>query len=99
MNATTIQELMIFHCTSKFDTEENETVYVKEFLSHNDIEVEKEAKEDDPDELGIKQIVILKRGMTKEEEKKGRKKEKMMKLSLLSLCCLHLKETLRYVHQ
>ncbi|ODM16272.1 hypothetical protein SI65_08271 [Aspergillus cristatus] len=41
-------------CTSKFDSKD-ETVYVEEFLSHNEIGVEKEAKEDDPDELGIKQ--------------------------------------------
>lgn len=70
LNATTIQELMMFHCTSKFDTEEDETVYIKEFLSHNEIEVEKEAKADDPDELGIEQI-----SDTEEGDNQGRGEE------------------------
>lgn len=52
----TIQELMMFRCNSKFDTEEAETAYIKEFLPHNEIEVEKETKEDDPDDLGAIQI-------------------------------------------
>lgn len=59
------------HCTSKFDTEEDETVYIKEFLSHNEIEVEKEAKEDGPDELGIEQI-----SDTEEGDDQGRREER-----------------------
>lgn len=62
---------MMFHCTSKFDIEEDEAVYVKEFLSHNEIEVEKEAKEDHPDELGIKQISDTEEGDDQERGGEG----------------------------
>jgi hypothetical protein len=61
---------MMLRCTSKFDTEEDETVYIKEFLSHNEIEVEKEAKEDGPDELGIEEI-----SDTEEGNDQGRREE------------------------
>lgn len=53
--ATIIQELMVFRCTSKFDIEEDEAMYLKEFLSENDVEARTEAKED-PDQLIIEAI-------------------------------------------
>ncbi|RJE19081.1 hypothetical protein PHISCL_08589 [Aspergillus sclerotialis] len=46
LNATTIQELIMFRCTSKFDAKEDEAIYLKEFLSENEIEARIEAKED-----------------------------------------------------
>lgn len=55
LNATTIQELMMFRCTSKFDIEEHEAMYLKEFISKNEVEAKKEAKED-PDQLVIEPI-------------------------------------------
>jgi hypothetical protein len=55
LNATTIQELMMFRCSSKFDIEEDEAVYLKEFASENELEARKEARAD-PDQLVIDQI-------------------------------------------
>jgi hypothetical protein len=37
---------MMFRCTSKFDIEEDEAVHLKEFVSENEVEARKEAKED-----------------------------------------------------
>jgi hypothetical protein len=46
---------MMFRCTSKFDLEEDEAVYLKEFVSENEVEARKEAKED-ADQLIIEPI-------------------------------------------
>ena len=46
LNSSTIQELIIFLCTSNFDLQEEGFTFLKEFFSINKIKVAKEERED-----------------------------------------------------
>lgn len=56
LNATTIQELMMFLCTSKFDMEEEQFAFLKEFSSRDEIEAVNEEREDTPDQFDFDPI-------------------------------------------
>ncbi|KAJ5799041.1 uncharacterized protein N7503_006546 [Penicillium pulvis] len=45
LNATTIQELMMFLCTSRFDMQEEQFKFLKEFYSSDEIEAANEERE------------------------------------------------------
>jgi hypothetical protein len=45
LNATTIQELMMFLCASKFDMEEEQFTFLKDFFSRDEIEASKEERD------------------------------------------------------
>ena len=46
MKSETIQELMMFLCTSRFDLEEQEAKRLEEFFTQDEIEVAKEEKDE-----------------------------------------------------
>jgi hypothetical protein len=56
LNATTIQELMMYLCTSKFDVEEEQSSLLREFFSRDEIEAEKEEKEDRMNQIDLDPI-------------------------------------------
>lgn len=53
MKSQTIEELMLFLCTSKFDMEEQEAKLLEKFFSHEEIEAAKEEKDEKLDEVEI----------------------------------------------
>jgi hypothetical protein len=53
MNSQTIEENMMFLCTSKFDMEEKKAKYLEQFFSHIEIQAVKEEK---PEKLGEVQV-------------------------------------------
>jgi hypothetical protein len=44
LNATTIQELMMYLCISRFDVEEDQSSLLKKFFSRDEIEAERKRK-------------------------------------------------------
>jgi hAT family C-terminal dimerisation region len=56
LNSDTIQELMMYLCTSKFDIEDEEATRLAEFFSRDEIEAAKEEKDDKPDEIELDPI-------------------------------------------
>ncbi|OQD63798.1 hypothetical protein PENANT_c456G06534, partial [Penicillium antarcticum] len=63
IKSSTIEDLMIFLCTSRFDIEEEEARLLKKFFSYNKIEAAKEEKDKKLDEIEIEPI-----SDTKEQE-------------------------------
>jgi hypothetical protein len=56
MKSETIQDLMMFLCTSRFDIEEQEAKLLEKFFSHEEIEMGKEEKEEKLDEVEVEPI-------------------------------------------
>lgn len=56
LNATTIQELMMFLCTVRFDMQEEQFTFLKEFFSRDEIEAANEEREDSPTQVDIDPI-------------------------------------------
>ncbi|KAJ5359983.1 hypothetical protein N7517_009174 [Penicillium concentricum] len=56
LSATTIQELMMFLCTSKFEIEEEQAVFLQEFFTRDEIEAAKEEKEITTDTVNVDPI-------------------------------------------
>lgn len=53
MKSETIEEIMMFLCTSRFDLEEQEAEFLKEFFSIYEIEAAKEEKDENLEEVEI----------------------------------------------
>jgi hypothetical protein len=53
MKSQTIEELMMFLCTSRFDIEEQEAKLLEKFFSHEEMEAAKEEKDEKLDEVEI----------------------------------------------
>ena len=53
MKSQTIEELMMFLCTSRFDIEEQEAKLLEKFFSYEEIESAKEKKDEKLDEIEI----------------------------------------------
>jgi hypothetical protein len=53
MKSQTIEELMMFLCTSRFDMEEQEAKLLEKFFSHEEMEAAKEEKDENLDEVEI----------------------------------------------
>ncbi|OQD68421.1 hypothetical protein PENANT_c314G02656, partial [Penicillium antarcticum] len=56
MKSSTIEDLMMFLCTSRFDIEEEEARLLKKFFSYDEIEAAKEEKDEKLDEIEIEPI-------------------------------------------
>jgi hypothetical protein len=56
MKSQTIEESMMFLCTSRFDMEEQEAKLLEKFFSHEEIEAAKEEKDEKLDEVEIDPI-------------------------------------------
>lgn len=56
MKSQMIQDLMMFHCTSRFDLEEQEAKLLEKFFSHEEIETAKEEKEEKIDKVKVEPI-------------------------------------------
>lgn len=56
MKSHTIQDLMMFLWTSRFDIEEQEARLIEKFFSHDELEAAKEEKDDKLDEIEIEPI-------------------------------------------
>lgn len=56
MKAETIEELMMFLCTSKFDVEEQEAKLLEKFFSHDELEAAKEEREEKLNEVEVNPI-------------------------------------------
>jgi hypothetical protein len=56
MKSHTIEDLMMFLCTSRFDIEEQEAKLLEKFFSHDEIEAAKEEKDEKLDEIEIEPI-------------------------------------------
>jgi hypothetical protein len=56
MKSETIQELMMFLCTSRFDLEEQEAKELEQFFSLDEIEALREEKDEKPDDIEIEAI-------------------------------------------
>ena len=56
MKAETIEELMLFLCTSRFDLELHEAKELERFFSLNEIEALREEKDDKLDDVEFEQI-------------------------------------------
>jgi len=56
MKSETIQEIMMFLCTSRFDLEEKEAQRLEKFFSREEIEAAKEEKDEKPDEVEVEPI-------------------------------------------
>ena len=56
MKSQTIEELMMFLCTSKFDMEEQEAKLLEKFFSHEELEAAKEEKEEKLGEVEVNPI-------------------------------------------
>ncbi|OQD70007.1 hypothetical protein PENANT_c279G03623, partial [Penicillium antarcticum] len=52
----TIEDLMMFLCTSRFDIEEQEARLLKKFFSHDELEAAKEEKDNNLDDIEIEPI-------------------------------------------
>lgn len=66
LNATTIQELMMFLCTSKFEIEEEQAAFLQEFFSRDEIEAAREERDLTPDGVSLDPI-----SDTEEETQEG----------------------------
>jgi hypothetical protein len=53
MKSQTIEELMMFLCTSRFDIEEQEAKLLQKFFSYEEMEAAKEEKDEKLDEVEI----------------------------------------------
>jgi hypothetical protein len=56
LNSNTIEELMIYLCTSRLDLEDEQAALLAEFFSRDEIEAAKEEKDDRPDEIELDPI-------------------------------------------
>ncbi|THC87216.1 hypothetical protein EYZ11_013338 [Aspergillus tanneri] len=56
MKSETIEEIMMFLCTSRFDLEEQEAKFLKEFFSIYEIEAAKEERDEKLEEIEIESI-------------------------------------------
>jgi hypothetical protein len=56
MKSHTIEDLMMFLCTSRFDIEEQEAKLLEKFFSHDEMEAAKEEKDEKLDEIEIEPI-------------------------------------------
>ena len=56
MKSETIEELMMFLCTLRFDIEEQEAKLLEKFFSHEEMEAAKEEKDEKLDEVEIDPI-------------------------------------------
>jgi hypothetical protein len=56
MKSETIQELMMFLCTSRFDLEEKEAQQLEKFFSREEIEAAKEEKDEKLDKVEVEPI-------------------------------------------
>ena len=56
LNSNTIQELMMYLCTSRFDLEDEQVALLAEFFTYNEIEAAKEEKDDKPDGIELDPI-------------------------------------------
>lgn len=56
MRSQTIEELMMFLCTSRFDIEEQEAKLLEKFFSYEEMEAAKEEKDEKLDEVEIDPI-------------------------------------------
>jgi hypothetical protein len=56
MKSQTIEELMMFLCTSRFDIEEQEARLLEKFFSHDEMEAAKEEKDEKLEEVEIDPI-------------------------------------------
>jgi hypothetical protein len=56
MKSHTIEDLMMFLCTSRFDIEEQEARLLEKFFSHDELEAVKEEKDDNLDDIEIEPI-------------------------------------------
>lgn len=68
LSATTIQELMMFLCTSKFEIEEEQAAFLQEFFTRDEIEAAKEEREFTPDSVSVDPISDTEEEQTQEEE-------------------------------
>lgn len=51
LNPSTIQDLMMFMCTSRFEIEDSQRTLINEYLSHEEIQANQEAKSTDAHQL------------------------------------------------
>jgi hypothetical protein len=56
MKSQTIEEQMMFSCTSRFDIEEKEEKYLEKFFSHIEIQTAKEEKDEKLGEVQVDMI-------------------------------------------
>jgi hypothetical protein len=56
MKSETIQELMMFLCTSRFDLEEQDAKRLEEFFTRDEIEAAREEKDEKHDEIEMEPI-------------------------------------------
>lgn len=56
MKSETIQELMMFLCTSRFDLEEQDAKRLEEFFTRDEIEAAREEKDEKHEEIEIEPI-------------------------------------------
>ena len=75
LNSSTIQELMIFLCTLNFDIQEEQLIFLKNFLSQNKIKALKEEQEATPDPIELEPI------SNQEEDKKYNKQTNIVEAS------------------
>ncbi|KAJ6064672.1 hypothetical protein N7444_000325 [Penicillium canescens] len=68
LSATTIQELMMFLCISKFEIEEEQAAFLQEIFTRDEIEAAKEEKETTPDTVSVDPISDTEEEQTQEEE-------------------------------
>lgn len=68
LSATTIQELMMFLCTSKFEIEEEQAAFLQEFFTRDEIEAAKEEREFTPNSVSVDLISDTEEEQTQEEE-------------------------------
>ncbi|OQD77362.1 hypothetical protein PENANT_c110G10938 [Penicillium antarcticum] len=70
LSATTIQELMMFLCTSKFEIAEEQAEFLQEFFTRDEIEASKEEKESTPNTVSVDPISDTEEEQTHEEGEK-----------------------------
>jgi hypothetical protein len=56
MKPKTIEELMLFLCTSRFDLEEKQAKELEKFFSLDELEAAKEEKDEKPEEIEVEPI-------------------------------------------
>ena len=74
LNTITIQELIIFLCTSRFDIQEEQFKFLKEFFSYDKIEAANEERDDSPDQFDLDLISDDKEEDTQGQEETQRSK-------------------------
>jgi hypothetical protein len=75
LSSTTIQELIMFLCISRFDLQEEGFTFLKEFFSIDEIEAAKEEMEDTPNHFELDPISDNEEEGTQEEEEENEEED------------------------